>query len=315
MPPLIIGGVMVEPGQRRRVDLPVARLPTGAWTSIPLEVIRGTNAGPTCWLSGAIHGDEIDGVEIIRQVSRALDPIKVRGTVIAVPIVNGFGFISESRYLPDRRDLNRAFPGSERGSLAGRLAALFMREVVDHCDYGLDFHCGSDDRTNLPQVRADLTDEETLKLAKAFGAPVMMNSKPPKGSLRAAAVRRKKKVLLYEGGEARRFTPEAVEAGVRGSLRVLAALDIADLAKPAPDGESVLCKTTWVRAPRSGICRLDAALGDEVEKGQSLGVIGDAFGDSRVRLKARTKGIVLGRRLNPLVTQGDAVVHIGAPEG
>ena len=306
---------MVQPGERRRVDIPVARLPTGAWTSIPIEVIRGSNAGPTCWLSGAIHGDEIDGVEIIRQVSRSLDPTKVRGTVIAVPIVNGFGFVAESRYLPDRRDLNRAFPGSKQGSLASRLAGLFMREVVEHCDYGIDFHCGSDDRINLPQIRADLSDDETLALAKAFGARVVLHSKPPKGSLRAASVRRAKKVLVYEGGEAKRFTTEAIEEGVRGSLRVLEALQIAGGSSPESRDTAVCHTSRWVRAAQSGVCRLDCELGDHVEKGQPLGVIGDAFGDRRVKLKARVDGIVVGRRLNPLVNQGDAVIHIGVPEG
>ena len=305
---------MVERGQRRRVDVPVARFPTGAWTSIPIEVIHGSNSGPTCWLSGAIHGDEIDGVEIIRQVSRGLDPTRIRGTVIAVPIVNGFGFVAESRYLPDGRDLNRAFPGSMKGSLASRLAGLFMREVVDHCDYGLDFHCGSDDRINLPQVRADLTDDQTLALAEAFGAPVVLHSRPPKGSLRTAAVGRRKTVLVYEGGEAKRFTTDAIEAGVAGTFRVLKALGMLDRAEPGPSAAAVCRESRWVRASRSGICRLDAELGDVVKKGQSLGVISDAFGDHRIAVKARVDGVVVGRRLNPLVNQGDAVVHIGMPD-
>ena len=311
---LEIAGTLVKRGERRRVDVPVARLPTGSWTSIPVEIIRGSEPGPTCWLSGAIHGDEIDGVEIIRRVSRTLEPDELRGTVIAVPIVNGFGFVAESRYLPDRRDLNRAFPGSKSGSLASRLAGLFMREVVDHCDYGIDFHCGSDDRINLAQVRADLDDEETLALARVFAPPVLVDSKPPKGSLRGAAVRRKKKVLVYEGGEAKRFTPTAIARGVDGALRVLEFLDIVSGVAPDPDPVSVSYRTRWVRASRSGICRLDVELGESVETGQHLGVIGDSFGARRRVLKAPIDGMVIGRRLNPLVTQGDAVAHIAVLE-
>ena len=314
MKTLTVGGVKVDPGERRRIDLPVARLPTGAWTSIPVEIIRGSNAGPTCWLSGAIHGDEIDGVEIIRQVSRALDPSRLRGTVIAVPIVNAFGFVAESRYLPDRRDLNRVFPGSKRGSLAARIAELFMREVASHCQYGLDFHCGSDDRINLPQVRANLGDEETRELARAFASPVILNSKPPKGSLRGAAVRKGKKVLVFEGGEAKRFTAGAIRAGVDGALRVIQALDIASDVGPEPGDVAECHKSRWIRAARSGICRLDVDLGETVEKGQALGVVGDSFGDRKSTIKARLAGVVVGRRLNPLVNRGDAVVHIAQTE-
>lgn len=314
MKELTVGGVKVNPGERRRVDVPVARLPTGSWTSFPVEVIRGSNEGPTCWLSGAIHGDEIDGVEIIRQVARALDPSKLRGTVIAVPIVNAFGFVAESRYLPDRRDLNRAFPGSRRGSLAGRLAELFVREIVSHSDYGIDFHCGSDDRINYPQIRANLNDPETLELARAFGAPIILDSRPPKGSLRAAAIRRKRKVLVFEGGEAKRFTASAIQAGVDGTLRVIEALDIGSGLAPEPGPVSESYKSRWVRAARSGICRLDVELGDRVEKGHPMGVIGDSFGDRMSTVKARLDGVVIGRRLNPLVNRGDAMVHIAAVE-
>ncbi|MGI9625603.1 MAG: succinylglutamate desuccinylase/aspartoacylase family protein [Longimicrobiales bacterium] len=310
--PLTIGGVTVHGGERKRIELPVARLPTGAWTSIALEVIRGPKEGPTCWFSGALHGDEIDGVEIVQEVAGALRPERLRGTVIAVPIVNAFGFVAQSRYMPDRRDLNRAFPGSKRGSLAARLAELFIREVVSHCDFGIDFHCGSDDRVNYPQVRADLSDPETRRLALEFGAPVVLDTKPPGGSLRAAATRANKTVMVFEGGEAKRFTRSAIRMGGQGALRVLEALDmVSDMASAA--GAVHECyRSRWVRAARSGICRLDVELGQVVEKGEPLGVVGDAFGDHKSTVKARIDGVVIGQRLNPLVNRGDAIVHIAA---
>jgi predicted deacylase len=175
-------------------------------------------------LSGAIHGDEIVGVEIIRQLLDALEPDAIAGAVIAAPVVNVFGFVFESRYLPDRRDLNRSFPGSKRGSLAARLARLFMDEVVSRSDVGIDFHAGSDGRTNLPQIRGNLKDPETRRLSTAFGAPVMIHAGTIKGSLRSAALKQGKRVLLFEGGEPSRFNPAAVQAGVEGTLRVMVSL-------------------------------------------------------------------------------------------
>jgi len=263
------------------------------------------------WLSGAVHGDEMDGVEIIRQVLAQLDPARMAGTVYAAPIVNVFGFVSESRYLPDRKDLNRSFPGSMNGSLAARLAHLFLTEVVDRCDFGLDFHCAATDRVNLPQVRGDLDDAQTEELAQAFGAPVSLHSKPPAGSLRGEAVRRGKRVLVYEGGESRRFTSASVRAGVEGTNRVLAHLGMID--SPASDAPptTVLCRhSRWVRASDSGICRLDLLPGDRVSRGQHVGVISDAFGERTGLVKARASGVVIGTRLSPLVTRGEALVHI-----
>lgn len=231
--PLQVGDTTVEPGERRRVEIPVARLPAGSWLHLPVEVWHGARPGPRVWLSAALHGDEIVGVPIIHRVMEALEGRELAGALLAVPIVNVFGFVAESRYLPDRRDLNRSFPGSKRGSLAARLAHLFMEEVVGRCGYGIDYHSGSDDRTNLPQIRADLEDEETLRCARAFGAPVTIHASTRDKSLRQAAAERGCHVLLYEGGEARRFDPPAVEAGVAGTLRVLRCLGMWEDPVPA----------------------------------------------------------------------------------
>lgn len=307
-----IGGETVEPGARVRVEIAVARLATGTWLHLPVEVVHGARPGPTLWLSAAVHGDEVDGVEIIRRVLETLEAGRLSGTVVASPVVNVFGFVAEDRYLPDRRDLNRSFPGSGRGSMASRLAHLFMEEVVGRSDYGIDFHCGSDDRENLPQVRGDLDDEETRRLAHTFGAPVTIHGKPPDGSLRKAAVKAGARVLLYEGGEARRFSPDAIQTGVRGVGRVLRALGMIPDDGAADGGSDTLesRKTHWVRAGRSGICRLDIELGQRVEKGERLGTIADALGADAHQVVAGKAGLVIGRRVNPLVHQGEAVAHL-----
>ena len=309
--PFAFAGRTLSPGSRWHVDLPAGRLPSGTELSLPIQVLHGSESGPTLWLSGAIHGDEIVGVEIIRQVLERIEEGRLSGTIIAAPVVNVFGFVAESRYLPDRRDLNRSFPGSKRGPLAGRLARLFLEEVVSVSDVGVDFHAGSDDRTNLPQVRGNMNDERTRGLALAFGAPLVVHSRTIKGTLRETAVRRGKCVLLFEGGEPRRFSPEAVEAGVLGTLRVLGALGMIGDAPPAPEilpYESR--KTTWIRAARGGIFRMESSLGAPVRKGERLGVITGPSGRGGHDVRARGPGIVMGHAVNPLVHQGDGLVHV-----
>lgn len=283
---------------------------------MPVDIVRGVGEGPTVWLSGAIHGDEIVGVEIIRRVLEFLDPAAMQGTLLAAPVVNVFGFIAESRYLPDRRDLNRSFPGSRTGSQASRLARLFVEEVVARCDVGMDFHAGSDDRTNLPHIRCDLRDARTHDLGVAFGAPLVMHSKPIRGSLRDTAVRRGKTVLVFEGGEPRRFSRRAVETGVPGVLRVLKALGMLDEAPPPPLTPPLESwKSTWVRAPRGGIFRLEARLGERVERGQVLGIIGDPARNHGTPVKARATGIILGHAVSPVVHLGNGLVHIAEVGG
>jgi predicted deacylase len=314
--PILIGDARIEPGTRLRLKLPVARLPTETWMSLPIEVVHGQSAGPRLWLSAAVHGDEINGVEIIRQVLEYLDPARLAGTVIAVPIVNVFGFIQQSRYLPDQRDLNRSFPGGPRGSLASRLAHLVMSEVVSQCTHGIDLHTGSHHRANLPQIRANLHDAETRRCAEAFAAPVMMHAETRDGSLRQAATASGIHVLLYEAGEPLRFDPLAIRLGVEGVLRVMAALAMcelpSELAPPRPSTE--VFHATWIRARRGGILRLDAQLGDRVEAGQRLGVIADAFGDNSVPVRAPFAGAIIGATSNPLVHPGDGILNLAAEE-
>ena len=309
-PPFTIGGLEVKANAKREIGLPIARLVTGAEVTLPVLVVHGRSPGPSVWLDAAIHGDEVGGIEIVRRVLEGIHARDLRGTLIAVPIVNVHGFMNGDRYLPDRRDLNRSFPGTPRGSLAGRIAHLMMTEVVEQCEVGIDLHTGSDHRTNLPQIRADLDDPKTRELAQTFGAPVMIHARTRDGSLRHAARERGATVLLYEGGEAWRFDEWAITAGVSGVRRVLTSLGMID-----DDGDHATSslesrRTGWVRAGRSGIVRIECDLGAAVNAGDRLGVISDSFGRRLSVIKATRSGIVIGRIEAPLVNRGDALVHI-----
>lgn len=310
-----IGGISVKPGVRATVEIPIARLATGSPVALPVIVVHGRHDGPTVWISAAVHGDEINGVEIIRRVLEQLDAKVLCGTVLAVPVVNVHGFLNGSRYLPDRRDLNRSFPGSMRGSLAGRIAHLFLHEIVERCSVGIDLHTGSDHRTNLPQIRANLDDEETRRLAHAFAPPAMVHSATRDGSLRQAGTDAGATVLLYEAGEAWRFGEHAIRVGTSGVLRVLAALEMIEDSE-APDAqEPMVCRdSTWSRAGKSGIATLWIELGDQVTKGQAIGRVHDSFGQRLSQINARADGVVIGLNLDPIVNQGDALVHIAFPE-
>ena len=306
-----IGTVRIRAGSARSLELPITRTVTGAEVTLPVRVVHGREDGPTVWINAAIHGDEVVGVEVVRQVMAGLDPRTFRGTLVAVPIVNVLGFLNGDRYLPDRRDLNRSFPGSARGSLAGRIAHLFMTEVVAKCEVGIDLHTGADRRSNLPQVRADLDDPRTRWLASAFGAPVMLHAAIRDGSLRQAAKDRGATVLLYEGGENLRFDSYAVDAGVVGVRRVLGALDMTEPPEADSVPVSVECRSSgWVRARRSGILELSVKLGQEVTDGQRIGSLYDSFGKTVSAVYANRDGIVIGRTEAPLVHSGDAVVHL-----
>ncbi|MCA8955842.1 MAG: succinylglutamate desuccinylase/aspartoacylase family protein [Planctomycetes bacterium] len=310
MPDLVVGGTEIAPGQIVDVDLAVARLPTRTRLTLPVRVVHGRRPGPRLWLSAAVHGDELNGIEIVRRVLERLHPRTLNGAVLAAPIVNLHGFLHQTRDLPDGRDLNRSFPGSARGSLAARLAHLFMEEVVSKCSHGIDLHTGSGQRTNLPQVRADLGDPQTRGAAEAFGAPLLLHARLRDGSLREAATVRGVRTLLFEGGEAQRFDEDAIAVGVRGVRRVMGFLGMAEPPKGHATPSLVADRSTWVRAPGSGMVRVLVRAGALVGKGDRLGVIANAFGESVATLKAPVDGMVIGVRLNPVVYQGDAVVHI-----
>lgn len=311
----ILADQSIPPGTKKYIEIPVSRLITGSPVSIPVQVFHGAYKGPVLWINAAIHGDEIQGVEIIRRVTELLNPKKLCGTIISVPIVNIHGFIHRDRYLPDRRDLNRSFPGSPKGSLASRIANLFITEIVQKSDYGIDLHTGSDGRNNLPHIRTNLEDTECRDLALIFGAPVIVDSKERDGSLRAAAIDINKKILLFEGGEANRFNESAIQTAVMGISRILAYLGIIEMeVLPPPYHVQISTKTSWIRAKKSGIARLETQVGDVVEKGNSMGIIYDSIGKKLSSIKAHMNGLVIGKTETPLINQGDAMYHIAEVE-
>ena len=308
--PFEIAGNRVTAGKRMRMELPIGNLMSGTPVALPLIVVHGKKEGPVVWLSAAIHGDEICGVEIIRQVLDAINSPSMAGTVIAAPVVNVHGFNTNDRYLPDRRDLNRSFPGSQRGSLASRIAYLFTKEIVKRSDLGIDLHTGSDLRTNLPQIRCDIDHGPTLELANVFGAPIVIDARLRDGSLRQAAVEEGKTMLLFEGGEASRFDPAAIAVGTAGVLRTLNHVGVTDVEVPQGQRSLFSRSTSWSRASNSGIVHLDARLGELVSAKQQLATIYDPFGKSLGKIKSKYDGIVIGHSQAPLVNRGDAISHV-----
>lgn len=306
-----IGEASVARGSRATVDLPVSTLSNHTRMSLPVHVVHGERGGPVMFLSAAIHGDEILGVEIIRRLLAHPALGKLSGTLLAIPIVNSFGFLNHTRYMPDRRDLNRSFPGSDRGSLASLLADLFFREVVLRSQYGIDFHTAALHRTNLPQVRLAPDEPELLKMAEAFAPPVILMSKLREKSLRLCAGEAGVKVLLYEGGEALRFDEAAIDAGVKGALRVMAHLGMVDPFPRKPAGETVFSdSSSWVRAPEGGILHTMRRTGDRVGKREVIGVVADPLGTNSVPVVSDDDGIIVGRSHLPIVNKGDALFHI-----
>ncbi len=280
---------------------------------MPVHVINGRRDGPVLFVSAAIHGDEINGVEIIRRLLKTRQIQKLKGALIAVPVVNVYGFIGQSRYLPDRRDLNRSFPGSETGSMAARLAFTFMHEVVSQCTHGIDLHTGAIGRENLPQIRAKVFDApQTAAMASAFGAPVILNAELRDGSLREAVAEHGIPVLLYEAGEALRFDEVAIRAGVKGITRVMRHLGMLAKSKSrkAATEPLVARNSHWVRAPQSGVLRMVVPLGAQVSKDQIIGRVADPFGEQEEVIRADESGIVIGKTNLPLVHEGEAVFHI-----
>ncbi|MFK7987933.1 MAG: succinylglutamate desuccinylase/aspartoacylase family protein [Sandaracinaceae bacterium] len=312
IPPLVIGGVTVEAGERTTVELPVARLPTSRDVSMRVHVVRGKRPGPTLFVSAAVHGDEINGVEIVSRLLRMRALSRLRGTLIAVPVVNMFGFLGHSRYLPDRRDLNRAFPGSARGSLGARLAHLFREEVLAKSTHGIDLHTGGLHRTNLPHIRISPDDPVALEMAEHFGALVVLRSPIRAGSLRAAAAKQGVPLIVYEGGEALRSDAWAIKAGLRGVVATMHHLGMLKTRrKPAVRPPPVVAdRTRWVRAPAGGMLRARAKLGSRVRAKALLATIGDPHGGDPVPVHAPGHSIVIGHAQLPVVNEGDALFHL-----
>ena len=312
MTPFEIGEARVQPGERLTIELQVSTLANATRMNLPVHVVHGAEPGPVMFLSAVVHGDEILGLEIVRRVLAQEALKNIRGTLLAVPIVNAFGFLNHSRYMPDRRDLNRSFPGSDQGSLSSLLADLFFREVVKRSHYGIDLHTAALHRTNLPQIRMAPNDDELSRLAEAFAPPVILTSKLRDGSLRQCAGDEGVKVLLFEGGEALRFDEAAIEAGVKGTLRVMKAIGMINQA-PAVAAHHVITRTSassWVRAPEGGILHSVRQPGDRVGLREPIAIITDPLGTVTVPVFAEDDGIIIGRTNLPIVNRGDALFHI-----
>lgn len=310
--PFVLAGQEVAAGSRVTVDIPVSSLSDHTPVSMSVHVVHGRRPGPVLFVSAAIHGDEVIGVEIVRRLLRARPLANIAGTLLAVPIVNTFGFLNHSRYLPDRRDLNRCFPGSAQGSLGARLAHIFLTQIVKRADFGIDLHSAAIQRTNLPQIRLTPGNFRLRALGEVFGAPVMIGSRLRDGSLRMAAEQAGVDVLLYEAGEGLRFDELAARTGVAGILRVMQSLGmIGARGVPRVAARPVMCdRSEWFRAPAGGLFRAYRTTGDLVNPGDVLGAIADPFGVAEVELRSTWQGIIVGRTNMPVVNEGEALFHI-----
>lgn len=310
--PVTFGKQSIAPGEQKTVEIPLAAMVTHNDLQMTVHVVNGKSAGPCLFISAAVHGDELNGVEIIRRLMKQKQLQRLRGTLVMIPIVNVHGFINHSRYLPDGRDLNRSFPGSPKGSLAARIADTFLREIVSKCTHGIDLHTGARQRENLPQIRADLSHDETRQSAMAFGVPVVVDSKIRDGSLRQAAGDMQVPMLLYEAGEALRFDEICIRAGVRGALLVMREIGMLPMLRRKETARApvITANTGWVRAPNSGILRALVPLGARASKGSVLGVIADPLGQTEYQVMAPNDGIVIGRTNMPLIHEGDALYHL-----
>ncbi len=307
-----IAGETIGAGERRTLAIPVSRQLTGLSASLALQVLHGVRPGPCVFVSAAIHGDELNGIAIVQKLAQQLDPARMAGTLILAPAVNIYGLVNHARYLPDRRDLNRSFPGSARGSLAAQLAHTFLEHVIDKATLGIDLHTAAVHRYNLPQVRIAADNPYLVELAMAFGAPVIIESPLRDGSMRELAHQRGTPMLLFEAGEALRFDRLSIDIGAEGVERVLAHLSMIE----ADDGLTSVGiparanRSSWVRSPRGGITHRVRKSGDTVHAGDLLATVTGLFGEEPMEMVSPIDGIVIGHCTLPVVNQGDAIFHI-----
>ncbi len=310
--PFEIAGETVKPGTAKTVMVPIGLFPDSSAANLAVRVIHGHHPGKRLFISSTMHGDEINGIEAIHRVLKSPKIKYLHGTLVAIPIINMAGAMIRSRYLPDRRDLNRCFPGSTKGSAGAQLAYTFLNEIVKQCTHGIDLHTGSNERINLPQIRCDFKSPEALKLALAFAAPVILKSKLRPGSLRGEAEALHLPTIIFEGGEALRFNPYITQAAVQGIFRVMGFLGMIPPKKvPAAKKASIIAPASrWLRAPATGVFYSERKLGDKVNKGDIIGTVCDSLGVSCVKVVADFDGIIIGKTQFPLVYQGDALFNV-----
>jgi len=305
-----LNGLRVPPGSHRLIEIDIARLPSGTLIQMPVHVFHSKDPGPVVMLSGGLHGDEVNGIETVRRMVESEDLRKLKaGTVLALPIINVYGFIHFSRDVPDGKDVNRSFPGNPEGSLASIVAWNITHHLLPLIDFGIDFHTGGASRTNHPQVRFAKGDELGERLARDFRAPFLLQSGLISGSLRATAMELGKSVVVFEGGESLRLDEYSIKVGIRGIRNVLGAEGMIGLKKPT--GKSVFCtESHWVRAEVSGLFIARKVAGDTVREGQTLGVINSPYGEYSLKVKSPYDGYIIGHNNFPLIHRGDALFHI-----
>lgn len=305
----------IKPGSQAFLELFIARLPSGTEIHLPIHVYRSKVEGPTVLLSGGLHGDEVNGIEIVRRMvaQKTFQKLK-KGSVIAIPIINIFGFLNFSRDVPDGKDVNRSFPGNENGSLASLVAHTVSSKLIPVIDFGIDFHTGGASRTNYPQMRYAPNDEKAKEVANHFAAPFTLESGMIEGSLRKCAFDQGKSIAVFEGGESLRFHELSIEEAIKGTQRVLQAYGMLKSA-PKPKKEAVvLVDSKWVRADMSGLFRPFKRSGRSVQKDETIGKITDVAGQNEVPVDAPIDGYIIGHNNNPVVHRGDALFHIGVRE-
>lgn len=312
--PFSIQGKVISPGHYAQVVLNTYRLPTHTIIEIPVFVFNGKKPGPTILFLAGMHGDEINGIEIVRQLIKRDDVHNLKkGCVVAIPVINIISFLAGSRDLPDGRDLNRCFPGNTTGSLGSRIARDLIETIIPQIDFGIDFHTGGAKITNYPQIRCVFNDKKNLQLAKIFAPPLVLNSPFRENTLRKEAAERGKHILVFEGGESHRFDRPSIEEGLNGCIRTLNHFQMIDA--DVPDHKPVfLPKTSWIRARSSGLFHTTRTYGTYVSKGEVLGMICDPYGEVEQPIVAPHTGHIVGINNQPVVNQGDALIHIGIPE-
>ena len=312
---IFIAGKMIAPGSQVQIDAEIGRLPTRTPLDIPVFVNRSREPGPVLLLIGGVHGDEINGIEIMRRILIHEYNVPQRGSIVSIPVFNTYGFLSQTRGLPDGRDLNRSFPGGATGSLASRVAHFFMQQILPSVDYIIDFHTGGARRNNYPQIRASFQDEKAKELAKIFATPYILNSPFREKSLRKSAFAAGKPVLVYEGGETLRLRKNVIDNGINGTLRVLHHLGMRDNPIPPPAHDPIIIKrSTWIRSKKSGLYHAEVRNGARVKKNQVLGIVSDPYGDFESKIKAPHEGFVVGINNYPVINQGDPILHLGMSE-
>jgi predicted deacylase len=304
-------GTQIQKGTNVTINLELPKLYHSPM-DLPIRVIRGKKDGPIIFISAAIHGDELNGIEIIRRFRKLNILKKLKGTIVLIPIVNIYGVMTLSRYMPDRRDLNRSFPGTNKGSLASRVAKVFFDEIVSKCDLGIDLHTAAIHKSNLPQIRTNIDNEFTYNLAKVFEAPIVLHSELRDGSLRGEAQEKGIPILLYEAGEALRFDETSIRIGVNGIVNVLRELNMLPaIKKKRKFRNPIIARTSqWIRSTESGIIRTIKALGDTVEENEIIAYVDEPLGDDSFEIIATFGGVIIGKSELPLIQEGDAVFHI-----